>query len=497
MVKKIFKPLNIIIVILIIVFSVMGILACVNGNSKQMGNDNYMTSENFAKGAKVSGDVVNKAKLVNGKHSDYATLTSIKNAEVTIDLGIEREINSVILKENGFNCLSFEISVSVDGKNFKTVHKGDKIEYQRLCTFPTAICRYIRISVFESKSTVKIKEIEVFNEKRDSSADFRVSGYYSDGWDSIYLNEELSIEEKDNEVDKLIKSYNIDNLTNLFMYCGMKYEANGNVFLDKENNELRKNALKKLVDRIKYNSKRDITISLTFGASTGDQNFLSAISINKQVFMDNLTDFCREIGFDGVDIDYEFPFTKNDYALYDAFLIRFKKHMIENLSPNAILSCAFGTRDIKYSKEAREAIDIVNCMTYDIFDQDGQHSSFWGGCIQGGIYLESVGFTKEQINLGIPFYGTQVEGLMEQYIYKNIPNLDYYKNTYTLTDYTGRPTEVYFNSPSMVRDKTAYALLAGYGGMMTWHSSCDVDVNNEFSLWRAVNDAVKMYGGVR
>lgn len=497
MVKKIFRPLNIIIVILIIVFSLMGILACVNGNSKKMGNEKYMTSENVAKGAKVSGDITNKTKLVNGKYSDYATLTSIKNAEVIIDLGKEREINSVILKENGFNCMSFDIAVSVDGKNFKTVHKGDKIEYQRLCTFPTAICRYIRLSVFESKSTVKIKEIEIFNEKRDNLDNFRVSGYYSDSWESIYLNDELTIEDKDKEVDKLIKSYNIDNLTNLFMYCGMKYDANGNVYLDKENNELRKNALKKLVERIKYNSKKDIKISLTFGANTGNKDFLTAISTNQQVFMTNLTDFCREIGFDGVDIDYEFPFTKNDYALYDAFLISFKKHMTENLSPIAILSCAFGTRDVKYSKEAREAIDIVNCMTYDIFDQDGQHSSFWGGCIQGGIYLESVGFTKEQINIGIPFYGTQIEGLMEQYIYNDLPILDYYKNIYTLIDYTGRPTDVYFNSPSMVRDKTAYALLAGYGGMMTWHSSCDVDVNNDNSLWRAVNDAVKQYGGVR
>lgn len=497
MIKKIFQPLNIIIIVILLVFSVMGILACVNGDSIKMGNVNYMTSENLAKGAKVSGDINNKSNIVNGKYSDYATLKSINKAEVNIDLGKECEINSVIIKENGFNCKSFAIDVSLDGKNYKTVHKGDKIEYQRLCTFPTTISKYLRLTIFESKSAVKIKEIEVFNEKRNSTDNFRVSGYYADNWDSIYLNNEANIEEKDIEVDKLIKAYNIDNLTNIFMYCGMKYDADGNVFLDKENNDLRKNALKQLIDRIRYNSKCNIKISLTFGASTGDQNFLSAISTNKNIFMSNLTDFCKEIGFDGVDIDYEFPFTKNDYALYDAFLISFKNHMIENLSTNAILSCAFGTKDIKYSKEAREAIDIVNCMTYDIFDQDGQHSSFWGGCIQGGIYLESVGFTKEQINLGIPFYGTQVEGLMEQYIYKNIPKLDYYQNTYTLIDYTGIPTEVYFNSPSMVRDKTAYALLAGYGGIMTWHSSCDVDVADSNSLWRAVNDAVKQYGGIR
>lgn len=497
MVKKIFSPLNIIVIILVMIFSIMGIVACVKGNSELMGNVNYMKSENLAIGANVSGDITQKSKLVNGKITDSAKLTTIKNAEVVIDLGSDQELNSVIIKEDGFNCVSYEISVSLNGENYTTVHKGDKIEYQRLCTFPTVKGRYVKITVINSRSAVALKEIEIFNEKRDNADNFRVSGYYADSWESYYLKDELSSEEQNKKVDELIKSYNIDNLTNLFMYCGLIYEADGKVYIDKENNESRKNALKKLVERIRINSKRNIKLSLTFGSSTGNQVFLSAISINKNVFMNNLTDFCKEIGFDGIDIDYEFPFTKNDYALYDSFLISLKKHMIENLSADAILSCAFGTRDINYSKEAREAIDIVNCMTYDIFDQDGQHSSFWGGCVQGGIYLESVGFKKEQINIGIPFYGTQVEGLMEQYIYKNIPVLDYYKNTYTLIDYTGRPTEVYFNSPSMVRDKTAYALLAGYGGMMTWHSSCDVDVNDENSLWRAVNDAVKQYGGVR
>lgn len=498
MVKKVLTPLNILIVILVIAFSTFGIVASVNSRSELMGNVNYMQSENLAKGVKVSGDISQKSKLVNGKVGDYATLTSRRNAEVILDFGSIVEINSVIMKENGFNCNSFEIAMSIEGERFEIVHKGDKIEYSRLCTFPSVIGRYLKITVLDSKALVAFKEIEVYNEKREANANFRVSGYYADSWESIYLSEVYTPDEQNEKIDNLITSYNIDNLTNLFMYCGAQYDAEGNVFIDADesiNNE-RKQALKKFVERIKSKSKRGIELSLTLGAGTGNQTFLSAIGVNKDAFMRNLTDFCKEIGFSGVDIDYEFPFTKNDYALYDAFLISFKNYLIENLSQNAILSCAFGTRDVKYSKEAREAIDIVNCMTYDIFDQDGQHSSFWGGCVQGGIYLESVGFKKEQINLGIPFYGTQVEGLMEQYIYKDIPLLDYYSNIYTIEDYTDRPTQVYFNSPSMVRDKTAYAILAGYGGIMTWHSSCDVNVSDKNSLWRAVNDSVIQFGGV-
>ena len=34
-------------------------------------------------------------------------------------------------------------------------------------------------------------------------------------------------------------------------------------------------------------------------------------------------------------------------------------------------------------------------------------------------------------------------------------------------------TPVYFNSPSMVRDKTAYAIDCGAGGVMLWHLCTD------------------------
>lgn len=141
---------------------------------------------------------------------------------------------------------------------------------------------------------------------------------------------------------------------------------------------------------------------------------------------------------------------------------------------------------------------MVNMMTYDIFDQDGEHSSFWSCAVQGAKYLEEVGFSKEQINIGIPFYGTQVDALVEQYSYKDAQGFDYYKNRYIFNSYyNGAPTEVYFNSPAMVRDKTAYALLNEYGGIMVWHFSCDTDYSSDYSLWKAAYTAVNQFGGAK
>lgn len=497
--KNIVNAVNCSIIVALILIIAMMSCAFVNAKSDKMAGENYMLSENIAKTAKISGDGTSLKKIIDGKNATTATMHKQNNVEIVLDFGSEKSINSVVLKEDGLNCKAFEIAVSSDKIGFVTVHKGDKIEYQRLCTFPSVSGRYIKLTILEAENNVTLRDIAVHSEPKRSEKDFRVCGYYSTDWTSIWLDSSLTNEEKQEKTDKLIVDYNMNNLTNLFMYCGVTFNAEGQVFMaeDTAENEIKKEALSQLVGRLKAMSKNNIKLSMTLGANTGNKAFLSAINENKVTFINNLISFSNELGFDGIDIDYEFPFTKSDYSLFDAFLIELKSTMLQKMDvkDDALLSCAFGTRDIKYSENARKALDMVNCMTYDIFDQDGQHSSFWGGCVQGAKYLQSVGFKKEQINIGIPFYGTQVDALMEQYIYCNLPYTDYFQNEYIVTDYIGRPTKVYFNSPSMARDKTAFALLSGYGGVMTWHSTADKKIDDVNSLWRAINNAVSEFGG--
>lgn len=498
--KRVFTVLNCSIALLLIAIIALTICVSVSAKSDKLAGANFMASDNLARTASVSGDALGSKKIIDGKNSTSSTLRRRNSAEIIIDLGAAKNINSIILKEDGLNCKSFELSISSDNVAYKMIHKGDKIEYQRLCTFDTVIGRYVKLTILKSDDNVTIREMEIYNEPVRDASKFRVSGYYADNWSSIWLDTALTDDEKQAKTDKLIIDSNMDKLTNLFMYCGMGYNADGDVYLsdNADNNALNIAAMSQIISRLKALSTRNIKLSLTFGSSTGNQVFLTAIDKNKDKFITNLIALCNELGFDGIDIDYEFPFTKSDYALFDAFLIDLKARMITEMDVRgeAILSCAFGTMGINYSEKARKAIDIVNCMTYDIFDQDGQHSSFWSGCVQGAKYLESVGFSKEQISIGIPFYGTQIDALMEQYLYSNLPYTDYYQSEYTVTDYIGKPTQVYFNSPSMARDKTAFALLAGYGGIMTWHSTIDVNVSQPNSLWRAINTAVNDFGGV-
>ena len=470
--------------------------------SEVLQNDSsYITSENLALN---KGDKKVK-KLTDGNVSTCYKSFSKNNDSINIDLKSVQEFNCIILKENGLNIKDFTILASENGETYTEIYHGDKIEYHRLCTFDTVSARYIRIFISKADSFFSIKEIEVYNQPQINSDDFRMTGYVlNTGFYEILQNDLIA--DKKAAIKSMLDGYNFSELTHVNFFCGVTFDEDGNVFVGKQDdyqNETQQESrkeLKYMVDCMREFGSDQLKITFDIGNGSGNYSTNIAMDNNRDFFISNLINLANEIGFDGIDIDYEFPQSDYDFQTFSNFLIELKSRMVNelNVKEKCILSCAFGTRDVNYSQEVINALDMVNMMTYDIFDQDGEHSSFWSCAVQGAKYLEEVGFSKEQINIGIPFYGTQVDALMEQYSYKDAQGFDYYKNRYIFNSYyNASPTEVYFNSPAMVRDKTAYALLNEYGGIMVWHFSCDTDYSSDYSLWKAAYTAVNQFGGAK
>ena len=473
-----------------------GSAAIYNGSkgSEVFQNDTpYITAENLALNCSEN------KKLTDGNvNTVYNSYTKgMKN--IDIDLTKEKEFNSIVLKEQGLNIHSFSILISSDKEEYTTIYKGDKIEYHRLCTFDNVKARYVRVIIESADSFWALKEIEIYNQETVSSKDFKTVGYVlnSDFYE-IMKNDDIS--DKHRAIGNMLNSYHISGLTHINFYCGVGFDAQGNVFFgnDEKENNMIKQETQYMIDCMREFGRDDLKITYVVGIGSNNENTNPAMADNQEKFIENLISLCNELGIDGIDFDYEFPQSDYDYQVFDNFIVKLKQKMLTNMNckDNCILSCAFGTMGVDYSKEAIESLDIVNMMTYDIFDQDGEHSSFWSCAVQGAKYLESVGFSKEQINIGIPFYGTQTDALMEQYIYKNADSFDYFDNYYTFPSYyDGSPTDVYFNSPAIVRDKTAYALLNGYGGIMVWHFACDTEYSSEYSLWKGAYSAIEQFGG--
>lgn len=497
--KQIFKPSIVLTAVALIAAIVLGSVCAHTADSRQMSGDSgYMVSENLALTASVDVDGFGGKKLTDGDVSSvYRTSAPFGNT-ITLDFGAEKSFNTVIIKEQGLNAQAFTLSASSDGETYETIYSGDKIEYHRLCAVGNVSARYLRLTVEGADGTVGLKELEVYNEPARDQDRFMVAGYISGSWLDIAADPELTQNQRREWILADMANYHLEGMTHLFFYCGYGFDPAGNVYLGaaEDDQGLREGALALVMDCLRT-AAPGAKISMVLGMN--DPTLVnSAMGENRDAFIAGIIGQMNRFGFDGLDIDYEFPQSDEDFRIFDEFLVEVKRRMVaeSNAGEDAILSCAFGTRDIHYSKEAIAAIDIVNCMAYDIMDQDGQHSSFWGCAVQPAVYLESMGFSREKINLGIPFYGTQTEALMEQYIYNALEHQDYFSNFYTVSSYSdGSPTAVYFNSPAMVRDKTAYALLSGYGGIMVWHLTCDVPYESDNSLWRAVFGALELYGG--
>lgn len=484
-----------VILLIIACIEITGILSV---KHHQKSNDafreqtNYITAENLAvsDGGKAADGDANTVYRSFGKKDKY----------VTVDLGSEKEFNTVILKEDGLNIKSFSILISNDDKEYKLIYEGDKVEYHRLCTFDTVTARYVRVYVYKADASFSLKEIEIYNQPRVNSNNFRRAAYFvNSDFYNILNDENIPAQNKYSETGNMLNKYNFKDITHVFFYCSATFDETGKVFLGSSDSDQEKQMqeLEFMVKCMRDFGNVDLKISFVIGFSADPAK--NTAMQEKDVLISNIISFANEFGFDGVDFDYEFPITSEDYSIFSEFLVALKDKMKTDMhnKEESTISCAFGTMGAEYPAETVQAIDMVNMMTYDIFDQDGEHSSFWSCAVQGAEYLESVGFSKEQINIGIPFYGTQTDALMEQYIYKDLENTDYYSNYYSVQTYLkdGSQTEVYFNGPAIVRDKTAYALIAGYGGIMVWHGACDTDFDSPNSLWRAVDTAVEQFGG--
>ena len=209
----------------------------------------------------------------------------------------------------------------------------------------------------------------------------------------------------------------------------------------------------------------------------------------------NMVQYLEENGFNGADIDWEYPITQAHFDSYNAFLVELKNEM-NKANEDLEISLATSTWAYKYSPEAVEASDKLQLMGYDILDQNGDHGGFYGSAVQAVEYCLSYGFKPEQINLGIGFYGTYQEGKMEQYgTSQIIEDYDWFKNIYTCEVGDHKIPNVYFNGGQMVYDKTAYAVYKKLSGVMTWNVYSDFKGNGEntlnYAIEKATNDRME------
>jgi len=245
-----------------------------------------------------------------------------------------------------------------------------------------------------------------------------------------------------------------------------------------------------------------------------------ATAEKREVFAQSLVDIANDYGFDGVDLDWEYPcdgsagieYGPEDKPNYTAWVALLR----EKLGKDKLLTMAAGASEsCANSLEIDKLVplmDLFNIMTYDMakWSFSSHHTSLYESDISHSMYADkaiklyhAAGVPMEKLTLGCAFYAR---------IFKNVEGIDCeaggeapgfsggYPNTLALVEAAGGlsydekaeapyaynakdKTFVTFDNERSLKAKRKYALAQGLAGVMFWEYSCD---DEQSSLLKAL-----------
>lgn len=237
-----------------------------------------------------------------------------------------------------------------------------------------------------------------------------------------------------------------------------------------------------------------------------------------ETFANNIVAKINQYGFDGVDLDWEFP--ESSQKTWFTELARVVREKVKANNPHHLVTAAVGGgmwQPPRYDLTNSKAyLDYINLMCYDMVQSDGSY--------QNGLYRttsyhdnvnkvgrtyttscsvkESVDFIKsnysisnEKIVVGVPFYAVKqtrsyddVNGTWSAWKKSSSPGYTTVKGLLSNNDYTYRfdnnakvpyiikndGTEFYsFDDPTSIACKCEYIIEQELGGMMYWQNGAD------------------------
>jgi chitinase len=260
---------------------------------------------------------------------------------------------------------------------------------------------------------------------------------------------------------------------------------------------------------------------LALGGWGNDLGFstVAASSELRSTFINNLIDVCDTYGYDGIDMDWEFP--QNNYDRQNLnFLMAEMDSSFNEHNPNWLITMAvpvsnWGGQWFDFSF-LQFYVDFFNAMTYDMHgswtDHAGHNSPLYqsppgdpdGSCHTGINYLvNSRGIPESQTNLGLPFWGKRYDtstingaftGTVVDKRYYEIPALidngwTYHWDSDAYCPYLVKDDQtkiLTFDDPESIRHKCEYALERELGGVMIWALGYDVTGNGQ-ELIQSIN----------
>lgn len=418
-----------------------------------------------------------KGKGSAKKAVDEDTNTAWKSSGTTDSLVLtfkeKQTFNTIVLREKGWNIKKFVLSYydeTPGNAHWERFYEQDAVNDYRYCAFDAVTAKQIKLEITESDSIFKIREFEVYNIPKKARDNVRVSDY-------VVTPQLASGQIFDPESSNYLSPEYCDVVNQIHVIASAKWNNQGELVIP---DGLTGDELKASVQKIRdFYGEKDVEIFATvfFNAYDPDVVFTE----QKDTVIKNTVDFLLEYGFDGVSYDWEYP-NRKQWAEFSEHLVNLKNELSKH---NLLLSCAVSPWNFYMEDDAVNALDQIEIMSYDLCDENGNHSSFASGAVQPVQYFLKKGFKPEQINLGLPFYARPDDG--------GGIWINYDDPAYTPADrFQNYSDGMWFSGTQMIMDKTAYAIENNLGGIMIFTATEDVPYNNDLSLLRSIKSTIDL-----
>lgn len=466
-----------------VIFAVIAIFLCIAAAIciPAFAKDGYaglpanIESENIAAYAiEEITDISGRKNLSKAVDLNYKTAwkSSSKTDGFIIKFKDAQTFNTIILREKDWKVRSFQLSYLAkdeNGEHWEMFYKQDAIEDFRLCAFDEITTSQLKFEVTDATGIFNIREIEIYNAPKKERNKFRVSDY-------LVLPEVASGSSYDPLSENYFDPQYCSTINQLHLIAVACWNDEGELVINDGYTRETIAAEVKKIREIYGENDVDIFATVFFNRC----NPTTVLTEHKDEVIKNTVDFLVEAGFDGVSYDWEYPIGEQ-WSLFNAHLIALSKELHNH---GMLLSCAMSGFGVKLSEEAINAIDQVEIMSYDNFDYRGHNSSFTSGAVQPLQYFLNLGFKKEQINLGVPFYGRPIHG---EGIWVDIDD-----PAYTPADkFENFSNGMWFSAPQLTRDRVAYAIANDLGGMMIFTAAEDLPYSHELSGIKTIHNTIQ------
>lgn len=205
----------------------------------------------------------------------------------------------------------------------------------------------------------------------------------------------------------------------------------------------------------------------------------------------NMAEWVIGRGYRGVDIDWEYPDTPEQWQHFGAFLADLREELAGSATSISIAASVTYKIPTIY---VTDQLDFLMTMSYD--DLAEEHSSMWRFQNDANKCLNDFKMPKSRIVVGLPFYSNEKGKLTVQHGYSQIrswyPNLPPTANHFIAKNEDGSNGPQHsFNGPALIREKCSWLRKNRFGGVMIWAYDTDIALSHRASLARAMYSVLK------